>query len=93
VTDSELGGILGIHYTRFHQFRRAGKITVQAADKICCSRGVHLSYVYGDIYWAYLDERVAFDVARARKAEVRKQERAAAKRRTQQTQKELQQCV
>jgi hypothetical protein len=93
VTNTELGSILGIHYTRFHHFRKTGKITVQAADKICCSRGVHLSYVYGDAYWAYLDERVAFDNARARKKEVRAQERAAAKRRTQQTQKELQQCA
>jgi hypothetical protein len=66
-TDLELADAIGLHPARLYHFRKHGEITVQAADKICARMGVHISFVYGQAYWDYLDARIEFDEARRKR--------------------------
>ena len=66
-TDVEIAETIGLHPARIYFFRKTGEITVNTADIVCSRMGVHISYVYGQLYWDYLEQRIAFDEARAEK--------------------------
>ena len=90
-TDIEISQAINLHSSRLYFFRKEGRVSVRAADQICCAFGVHLSFVYGDTYWDYLHERIAFDRARHRERMAKR--RAKTKARQTQPAQELQQCA
>lgn len=63
-TDVEIAEAIGLHTSRIYLFRKEQRVSVATADKICSRMGVHISWVYGQLYWDYLEARIAFDDAR-----------------------------